>query len=179
MFTLKNILMIFKEKYDVVIPLNSGWQPALIRLTTWLYGGKMVISGQAGCGWDDRNNLWSFPDAFVSLSTVSKRWAKSVNPFVRVATIPNGVDIEKFSKKITPLKLDLPRPIILCVGALEPNKRQELAIKAVANLSKGSLLLVGKGEVNNILHAENISLHRLKRIVFAGRYMFHGGGMKN
>ena len=89
MFTLKNILMIFKEKYDVVIPLNSGWQPALIRLTTWLYGGKMVISGQSGIGWDDRNNLWCFPNTFVAISTYARNWAKRVNPLVKSVYIPN------------------------------------------------------------------------------------------
>lgn len=161
-FTLKNIFKIFKEKYDVVVPLNGGWQPAFIRLATWLYGGKVVISGQSGKGWDDRNNLWSFPDAFVSLSLSLKRWAKRVNPFVRVETIPNGVDIKKFSTKITPLKLDLPRPIILCVGALDKNKRHDLAIKAVANLTQGSLLMVGRGEEERRLRqlGENLLKNR-------------------
>jgi hypothetical protein len=82
-FTLKSIPRIWKEKYDVVVPLNGGWQPAFIRIVTWLYGGKMVVSGQSGMGWDDRNNLWSFPDAFVALSKKGLSWARRANPFVR------------------------------------------------------------------------------------------------
>ena len=60
------------EKYDVVVPLNGGWQPALLRIITWVYGGKVVISGQAGMGWDDRNNLWCFP-LFSPISTIMPR----------------------------------------------------------------------------------------------------------
>src|SRR3990172_10808564 len=68
-WTLKLLPQIWKEKFDIVVPINGGWQPAFIRLITWLYGGKMVVSGQSGMGWDDRNNLWSFPDVFVALTS--------------------------------------------------------------------------------------------------------------
>ena len=57
------------KKYDIVIPVDGGWEPAFIRIATWIYGGKMVISGQSGKGWDDRNNLWSFPNVFISISS--------------------------------------------------------------------------------------------------------------
>jgi len=81
-FTLKNLPKIWREKPDVVIPLNGGWQSALIRLITWLYGGKMIIAGQSGKGWADRINLWSFPDVFVALSSRSLKWTKKVNPLL-------------------------------------------------------------------------------------------------
>lgn len=144
-FTLKNIGKIWKEKYDCVIPTNGGWQPAIIRIITWLYGGKMIISGQSGMGWDDRNNLWSFPDVFIALSNKAKNWAKKVNPFVRVEKIPNGVDIKVFKPSGRKYKVDLPRPIVLCVGALTKTKRIDLAIKAVAGLKKSSLLIAAGG----------------------------------
>src|SRR4030042_3096308 len=69
LFTLKIIPMILKEKFDIVIPINGAWMSFLIRITTYLYGGKMVVSGQAGMGWDDQKNLSFNPDAFIALST--------------------------------------------------------------------------------------------------------------
>src|SRR5689334_5023565 len=46
LFTLKTIPQLLKQKYDVVVPTNGGWQTLIVRLVTWIYGGKMVISGQ-------------------------------------------------------------------------------------------------------------------------------------
>ena len=149
LFTLKNLPRIWKEKYDIVIPLNGGWQPAWVRLVTWLYGGKVVISGQSGMGWDDRNNLWSFPNAFVALSGKAKRWAKEVNPLVNVSYIPNGVDTTKFKSEGARIETNLKKPIIICQGALTKGKRIDLAIKAVSKLGDTSLLVVGDGELKD------------------------------
>jgi glycosyltransferase involved in cell wall biosynthesis len=152
LFTLKNIPKIIREKYDFVIPLNGGWQVAFVRLITWLYGGKVIISGQSGIGCDDLNNLWSFPDAFVALSSKAEKWAKKKNPFVKVFHIPNGVNLEKFG--ITKNKLDnlnLKRPIILCVSALTKTKRVDLVIRAVSKIKEASLLIVGDGDQKKYL----------------------------
>lgn len=150
-FTLGILPRIWREKYDVVVPLNGGWQPAFTRIVAWLYGGKMVISGQSGKGWHERNNLWSFPDVFVALTIAAKRWSGRVNPFVRVEKVPNGVDTKKFINKGKALDFKLPKPVFLCVAALNAMKRQELAIKAVAKISGASLVLVGDGPDRNRL----------------------------
>jgi len=147
LFTLRNIPRLWKNKYDVVVPLNGGWQPALVRLITWLYGGKMLISGQSGEGWDDRNNLWCFPDAFVAISKRAQRWARGANPLIQdVYYIPNGVDLDQFRPDGEKIETKLKKPIILCVGALTVKKRIELVIRGVAELNKASLLVVGEGE---------------------------------
>lgn len=148
-FTLKNLFNIFAGKFDVVIPINGGWQPALVRIITRLYGGKMVISGQSGLGWDDKNNLWCFPDSFVALSSFARNWARKVNPWVNVDYIPNGVDLEKFKPEGNLLKINLPRPVVLTVGALTPSKRIDLTVRAVAKLRNMSLLVIGDGELRN------------------------------
>jgi len=144
-FTLRNLPKIWREKYDVVIPVNSGWQPALVRLVTWFYGGKTVISGQSGKGWDDRNNLWCLPDVFVALTQDGLRWAKRACPFVRVECIPNGVDLKKFHTGGDKYKTGLKRPVVLCVAALVAEKRVEMVIESVAKIGSASLLVVGKG----------------------------------
>jgi len=150
-FTLKTLRDIWKEKPSIVIPLNGGWQPAFIRLITWLYGGKMVASGQSGMGWDDRNNLWSFPNVFIALSSKALRWAKRANPFIKSKYIPNGVDLKKFNPSGPKYKTDLESPIILCVGALTPSKRIDLTIRAVAKIKNVSLLVVGDGDTGGKL----------------------------
>jgi glycosyltransferase involved in cell wall biosynthesis len=90
--------------------------------------------------------MWK-PDAFVALTEAQKKWAKSVGFRGRVVKIPNGVDLKKFNPQVEPVKLDSERPVVLCVGALVPSKRIELAIKAVAKMKKGSLVVLGGGEL--------------------------------
>lgn len=150
LFTIRNIKKIWKEKYDVVIPTNGGWQALIIRIITWLYGGKMVITGHSGMGWDDRVNLWCLPNMFISLSNPAKRWTKRVNPFVRVEKISNGVNLTKFKPNGKRYSINLPHPRILCVGALTKSKRIDLTIRAVARMNNGSLLVVaGGGDMKN------------------------------
>jgi glycosyltransferase involved in cell wall biosynthesis len=164
-YTLKLIPSFLKERFDVVVPVNGGWQPALVRLVTWVYGGKMIISGQSGIGWDDRNNLWCFPDRFVALTKFAGKWAGRVNPHVKIEVIPNGVDVERFLGERSKVSLRLARPVILSVGALTASKRLDLAIKAVSRLKKGSLLLVGKGEARNKLREAGDGLLKEKYLI--------------
>lgn len=145
LFTLKILPRLCEERFDLIVPTNGGWQVALMRLFTWVRGGKLVIVGHSGPGWDDRNNLWSFPNVFVALSSRAKKWAERANPFVRVVTIPNGVDLKRFRPEGEKVKIPLARPITLMVAAPEKGKRMELAIYAVAKLAKGSLLILGGG----------------------------------
>lgn len=150
-FTFKLIPKIWKEKYDIVFPLNGGWQPAIVRIVTWLYGGKMVISGQSGIGWDDRNNLWCFPNVFVALSSKELSWAKKVMPIAKSLYIPNGVDLKRFYPRGNKLMTKLKKPLVLCVGALTEQKRIDLVIKTVAKLSGVNLLVVGSGKLESEL----------------------------
>jgi glycosyltransferase involved in cell wall biosynthesis len=149
-FTLKNLPEIYREKPDIVIPLNGGWQSVLVRLITWIYGGRMIITGQSGKGWADRTNLWSFPDVFVALSSRVLKWTKRVNPLVRSKYIPNGVDLRKFNPSGSKYETKLKKPIVLCVAALTPSKRIDLTMKAVAKLKDASLLIAGSGDPRRI-----------------------------
>lgn len=144
-FTLSVIPNLLKNKFDIVFPLNGGWQVAIVRIVTWLYRGKMLISGQSGMGWDDRNNLWSFPNTFVALSSKALTWVRKVNPFVKTIYIPNGVDLKKFIFKGESFKVALKKPIVLAVGAFTEQKRLDLVIKAVSKIGNASLLIAGGG----------------------------------
>lgn len=150
-FTVRILPILWKEDFDILIPINGGWQPFLIRILTWLRRSKMVIVGHSGRGWDDRINIYTFPDVFVALTKVGEEWAKKVNPFVKVKRISNGVNLEKFSPEGLSVKIPLHRPIVLCVSALSKTKRIDLVIKAVLKVPQLSLLVVGEGELNDEL----------------------------
>lgn len=134
------------EEADVVVPVDGGWEGLSTRWWALRTGAKVVITGHSGMGWDDRINLLSRPDVFVALSEHQARWARRNGFGVKVVTISNGVDLEAFGKIVKRVRVDLPRPIILCVGAMEPNKRIDLAVKAVSKMKEGSLVVVGDGE---------------------------------
>jgi glycosyltransferase involved in cell wall biosynthesis len=134
------------KSVDVVIATNNRFQALLCRYWTKKNKAKLVIHGQGGPGIDERIALWCFPDLFIPLSLYQKEWAERVNPFVKVSeVVHNGVDLEKFNAGTKAIKINLPKPIILCVGALWPMKRLHLLIKAVAKLKNASLLIVGEG----------------------------------
>ncbi len=143
--TFRVIPEFYRKRFDVIIPTNGGWQSAISRIFTWIFGGKLVIVGHSGKGWDERIGVYNFPNVFVGLSIGAKKWAKKINLFIRTAYIPNGIDLELFSVQGTKEKVNLQRPIFLCVSAPEKGKRLELAIQAVSKLRTGSLLVLGEG----------------------------------
>lgn len=100
---------------DILYPLNNRWQSILCKLFCWRHKTKLVLGGHSGLGWDDKLNLWLFPDVFICFTRAQENWAKKVNPFVKTVVIPHGVDIDKFSPTGPKAKLNLPRPIFLTV----------------------------------------------------------------
>jgi len=150
-FALKVFKLIPKDTKILIIP-GSGWVSLFSRFWCLKNKVKLVITGQSGPGWDDRINLFCRPDVFVALSSYAGEWAKNAGFGVNVATIPNGVSLNRFNLNTKAAKVDLPRPVFLTVAALEPGKRIDLTIKAVSNLKKGSLLVLGDGnEKENII----------------------------
>lgn len=139
-------LKVLEKDTEVIIIAGSGWASLFCRLWTWFYRKKLVIAGQSGPGWDDRISLLCRPNVFVALSNHAKNWAEKAGPGVKTLVIPNGVDLTKFNPKVVPIKINLPKPIFICVAALEPGKRIDLTIKAIGKLRKGSLLVMGAGQ---------------------------------
>jgi glycosyltransferase involved in cell wall biosynthesis len=131
---------------DLIFPTNGQWQSLLCSIWAKKNKKKIVISGQSGPGMDDRINILTFPDAFVGLSDFQCKWAKKANRFLKVQKIPNGVDIKEFTPGKGNIKLNVKKPVVLCVAALDDWKRQDLAIRAVSKLKDVSLVLIGKGD---------------------------------
>lgn len=137
---------------DIVVATNGQWQSVLASRWCKSNKAKLVIPGQSGPGMDDKINLMTGPDAFVALTKHQEKWANDTKKSVRTQTIPNGVDLLAFAKNVVPVDSGLPKPVTLSVGALVPEKRHELAIKAVSKLKYGSLLIVGQGEMGEELN---------------------------
>jgi len=140
---LKSLPKIAKFKPDVIIPTNGGWQSLTAKIYCIFTKCKMVISGQAGLGRYDKWNLMLKPDVFIALSKRNAVWAKKHSRGARIETIPNGVNLSRFKLQVPRFKVDLQKPIILCVAGHEKYKRVEETIKAVSLVKKGSLLVAG------------------------------------
>ncbi len=157
-FTLRNITKIVKGKYDIIIPLNGGWQSVIVRIVSFVTGSKMVISGQSGNGWDDRVNICSLPDCFIALTEYSKSWARGLNKLTRVEKIANGVDLKKFTPNGDVFRSGLKKPVVLAVGAFTLQKNLEAVIEAVSLLNNVNLLLVGgNGDQKDFLQSLGVN----------------------
>lgn len=133
---------------DIIFPVNGRLQAIQTKLWSLKGKSKIIISGQSGIGIDDRLNLYTFPKVFVSLSDFQLQWAKKINPLVRHAKIPNGVDIQKFNPGVKPLDFGLAKPVVVYTAAFETIKRHNLLIDAIAK-TKASLLMIGTGSLES------------------------------
>lgn len=148
--------------FDVVIPTNGRMQALKASIGRMIGGYKTIVSGQAGPGRDD---IWNIaitaPDVFIALTELEKQWAKNIAWKSKIVKIPNGVDLEKFNPQGKNVSLDLPRPIILSVGALTWYKHHERTIKALKEMDEGSLLIMGTGpeekDLQKLIESLNLS----------------------
>lgn len=151
LFTLRALPAIYKNKYQILMPLSGGWQIAILRIFSKLSGSKILISGHAGIGSDDAWNLFFRPDVFVALTRAQQDWAKKLVPEVSSVVIGNGVDLSRFNPKVKAEEVPLPKPIVICASALVPYKRVDLTIRAVAKTKNLSLLVLGDGEMKGAI----------------------------
>lgn len=161
LFTLKCMPNLWQNEFDWVIPVNGRWQVLLCRILRFFKKFKILISGHAGIGFEDKLNIFlGKPDKFVALTPTALKWAQKF--MSQAFYIPNGVDLDKFNPKGILAGLKLKKPVILCNSALLPYKRIDLVIKAVANLPGASLLVIGEGPLKNNLEALGDKLLRDK-----------------
>lgn len=154
-----SIAKVVEGKYDIAIPINGRLQS--LKASLWRLAGryKVVITGHSGMGIDD---IWNItvarPNIFVALTDHMAKWAKKWAWGTKVVKIPNGVDLDKFSPNGLKKEIDLPRPVILSVGALVMSKYHDRVIKAVSSLANGSVLIAGEGEEKGGLEKLGVSL---------------------
>lgn len=84
----------------------------------------------------------------------------------------NGVDLDVFRRdpaSAAALRADLDAPVLLSVGHLIPRKGHDLVIRLLAQLGRGTLLLVGTGPEETRLRALAQQLGIADRVRFEGR----------
>lgn len=148
-FSWQALHLLKKFQPDIVFACNGGWQVLILKMYCLINKSKLVISGQAGIGWDDRWNLILKPDLFIALTERNYKWSKSLAKNINIALIPNGVDCQKFNPDGEKINLNLPRPIIICVAGPEKYKRVIKTIDAIAKMQQVSLLLVRAQNTND------------------------------
>lgn len=146
-FTIKCLLYLYRDNYDWIIPVNGRLQSVICRLLRLVKKNKILITGHAGVGFEDKFNIiFGRPDVFIALTPQAHKWAKQYTS--NTDYIPNGVDTDQFNPDVKPMKLDLKPPVIFCSSALLPYKRVDLVVKAVAKIPYASLLVIGDGPLN-------------------------------
>jgi len=146
-FTIKCLPYLYRDNYDWIIPVNGRLQSVICRLLRAVKKNKILITGHAGVGFEDKFNIiFGRPDVFIALTPLAHKWAKQYT--ANTNYIPNGVDTGKFNPGVKPMKLDLKPPVILCSSALLPYKRVDLVVQAVAKIPNAGLLLIGDGPLN-------------------------------
>jgi glycosyltransferase involved in cell wall biosynthesis len=108
--------------------------------------------------------------------TVRERLVAWGVPDRRIAVIPNGIDRAELRhdpalRRATRARLGIPAdaPLVGGVGRLEPTKRFDVLVRAVAALPDTRLLLAGDGPARAGLAALAEELGAADRVVFAGR----------
>lgn len=154
---------LLKGNYDFVIPTNGRIQALKASLARLKSRYKLIISGQAGMGWDD---IWNIaivcPDVYVALTETERDWGKKWAWRTKVDKIPNGVDLQRFNPKGERVETGLSGRVVLSVGALYWYKHHERTIKAVAKTDH-SLLIIGSGPNKKNLTKEGDILLGKKR----------------
>jgi glycosyltransferase involved in cell wall biosynthesis len=132
---------------------------------TWLgewIKNKGLITGILGEIWE----RWTLSRRWNKIISVSNFTAKRIKK--RTIIVPNGINIESYTKKETKFK----EPTVCSISRLTPKKRVQDLIKAIAIVKKEiptiKLIVIGKGdEITNLKSLAN-RLNLQKNIEFKG-----------
>lgn len=133
---------IFFNHYDLIFPQNGIWGAICARIIRKLKHIPFMMRTTGGI---EPPVVRQKPDVYVCETPVVYDWYRKNYPHVKFKLIPNGINTLKYSPQIKAIHIKLQQPIYLCVGALIPAKRIELAILAVSGLKQGSLVVLGVG----------------------------------
>lgn len=175
--------LIRRERVDIVHTHAMVASNVLSRTAARL-AGRPVVSHLHGHNVFRSNRLATA--AYRRLDLLTARWCSRIVavsddtrrrlleqglPERLVVTVHNGLDPPEREERASLTELGLTdRPVVGCVGRLEPAKGQADLIEAIARLSEPALLLVGRdigghrGELERLAERLDVS----ERVVFAG-----------
>lgn len=143
-FSISALPYLLKGRFDAALVATGYWGVSLGRIARGLVGTP-IICRSGGWMMSSLEAAQLRPDVHITDNPEVSVFLQERFPHDRICQIPNGVDLETFSPDDSQLALGIERPVVLCAGAFEPVKRMDLAIRAVAKLGKGSLILLGDG----------------------------------
>lgn len=143
-FSLGLLAVLLVKRYDVLIESDGFWGGLFSRLARRMTGVRVISVGHGGLG-GALEEVGQSTDCYVNVNStivgeLAQRYAAK-----RIRSLPLFVDVSRYKPAPSPLALPLERPVFITVGALEEEKRIDLAVKALAALGRGSLLVVGGG----------------------------------
>jgi len=138
-FSLSLFPKLLRENFDVLFPV-SIWGIMMAKTVRAIKGIKIVHINHGGA-----------EDFIAKQNPDTLQWVRNKHPNIKSVLLPLGIDTQRFSPKVKPVKLSLPRPIFICAAALTSYKRIDLTIRAVGKLKSGSLLVLGAGELEEDL----------------------------
>ncbi|MFQ5847671.1 MAG: glycosyltransferase [Candidatus Methylomirabilales bacterium] len=163
-FSLSAFGSLWKGRFDGHLLATGVWGSRLARIFRILRGVPFIYVGHGGYS-GELPHAKERPDLHIFVNRTVMQEVEKAVPSLRAVFIPNGVDLERFAPRPSNISWELERPIYLAVGALVREKSLDLAIRAVAALPKGSLVLVGRGAEEGKLRMLGETLLGTKRFL--------------
>lgn len=146
-YSINLLPQLLPQSYQAILNLSGPFGGLVCQIKRKVDGTPFVHSAQGqSIGWMELMHADQSPDYYFALTQPGFEWIRRERPTLRVALVPNGVDINRFRPDIPPALMDMPRPLFLFVGAMTHMKQPDLAIEAVAQLKQGSLVIIGDGD---------------------------------
>jgi glycosyltransferase involved in cell wall biosynthesis len=148
-FSINALPILFRTDFDLIVSVSGIWGAMACRIIRRLKGTPFITIGQAGIG---RPDLWQArqrPNTHVVLTEHAHTWIAKQCPDLNVNVIPNGIDLMRYHPGMQSIDCPLERPIYLCAAALVPYKNISCTIQAVAQLERGSLVVIGAGPLRH------------------------------
>lgn len=141
---------LIRKPADLIFPCNDYGGLAMAALVRKIRGTPILFTEHAGAMNGAKalaRNLIFKPDMLVLHSEAIAEVAKKLKPEQATSVIPNGVNLDRFTKTGATIEFKLSRPRVLCVASLDRNnhKRVDLIINAMTKIPDGSLLICGDG----------------------------------
>jgi len=136
-----------KDKFDLIFPINGIWGTRFALKIRNKSKTPFIYAGCAGISEGEKKILFLKPDAYFSLNNEAYNWAKKYYQNVEKTTLAVNPEDFKNNLSINEEDFKLEKPVVLCVAAFTQMKRQKLLVDAMEILDKGTLILIGDGEM--------------------------------
>jgi glycosyltransferase involved in cell wall biosynthesis len=171
-FILSKAVIEINKKLNIPVVGTNHFMPENI---TTLFKNKGLKKGVERFLWSRFSHVFN---QVLLVTTPTETGARLIRPHLNTKVIPisSGIDLDEFNAsgqaEIIRKKYGLPdNPILLYVGRIDPEKRIEEILEAVAVAAKTinfCFVVVGKGVCKDSLEARSAALNLQDRVIFTG-----------